>query len=188
MTKKFFAHDTAIIEDGANIGAGTKIWCFSHIMPHAIVGEKCNIGQSVFVGDGAIIGDFCKIQNNVNVYDGVVLEKYVFCGPSMTFTNVKTPRCKFPRNEDEYERTLVKEGASIGAQAVVVCGITIGENALIGSGAVVTKDVLPHAVMVGNPATKVGWACECGTILRDNLCCKSCSKKYTMQNNQLVEL
>ncbi len=188
MSNKYFAHNTAIVEEGAVIGESTKIWCFSHIMPTALVGAGCNIGQSVFVDNGAKVGNFCKLQNNVNVYHGVTLEDYVFCGPSMTFTNVKVPRCQFPRSEEAYEKTLVKQGASIGAQAVIVCGIEIGENALIGSGAVVTKNVPAHAVMVGNPARQIGWACACGEILGSDMICRSCGEKYVLQGNQIVEV
>lgn len=178
------------MDHGAVIGEGTKIWHFSHVSKDATIGKNCNLGQSVFVDNGAVIGDNCKIQNNVNIYRGVTLEDYVFCGPSMTFTNVKIPRCKYPRDPlgKDYLETKVKEGASIGAHAVIVCGITIGENALIGSGAVVTKDVLSHAIVVGNPARQRGWACACGHSLSEELICPICGKAYEKFDEGLREI
>lgn len=176
-------HSTAVIDEGAAIGDGTRIWHFTHICGTAKVGNHCNIGQSVYVDNGAIVGNYCKLQNNVNIYRGVTLEDYVFCGPSMTFTNVKTPRCKYPRpvGGEGYLPTLVKEGASIGAQAVVVCGVVIGENAMIGSGAVVTRDVPSHALVVGNPARQIGWVCDCGERLDKQLHCITCGKGFKLQ-------
>lgn len=159
----YFVHESAYVDDGAVVGAGTKVWHFSHVLPKAVVGKNCVLGQNVVVMANAIVGDFCKIQNNVSVYEGVVLEDYVFCGPSMVFTNVLIPRCEFPRASSEhYLPTVVKRGASIGANATIVCGVTLGERCLIGSGAVVTKDVPPNALMVGVPARQVGWACKDG--------------------------
>lgn len=187
----YYVNSTAVVEDGAVIGKGTSIWHFSHVMPKAIIGKDCNIGQSVFVDNNATIGDFCKIQNNVNVYEGVTLEDYVFCGPSMTFTNVKIPRCKFPRKREGeyYHKTLVKEGASIGAHAVIVCGIKIGRNALIGSGSVVTKDIPDYALVIGNPARQIGWVCECGNRLVGNIKykCFCCDKEYIEVEGYLIE-
>lgn len=172
----FYAHSTAVVDDGASIGEGTKIWHFSHVCASAQIGAGCNIGQSVYIGDHASIGSHCKIQNNVNVYSGVTLEDYVFLGPSMTFTNVKAPRCLHPTGVDHYSKTLVKYGASICAQVVVVCGVTIGRHALIGSGSVVTKDVPDYALMVGNPARQIGWVCQCGQRLheQDRFVCSHC--------------
>lgn len=160
----YFVHESAYIDDGAQVGAGTKVWHFSHVLPKAVIGKNCVLGQNVVVMANAVVGDFCKIQNNVSVYEGVVLEDYVFCGPSMVFTNVLIPRCEFPRASSEhYLPTVVKRGASIGANATIVCGVTLGERCLIGSGAVVTKDVPPYALMVGVPARQVGWACKDGS-------------------------
>ena len=155
--KKFFVHKSSYIDDNVQIGEGTKIWHFSHIQSGAIIGDNCSIGQNVNVGNNVKIGNSVKIQNNVSVYEGVELEDFVFCGPSMVFTNIKLPRSEFPQQGIEfYSKTLVKKSVSIGANATIVCGVTIGEYALIGSGAVVTKDVLPYALVVGNPGQVVG--------------------------------
>ena len=163
MEKEYFAHETAVVDDGAKIGKGTRIWHFCHVSKTSEIGEDCNIGQNVFVGERVKIGSKVKIQNNVSVYEGVILEDYVFCGPSMVFTNVRTPRCEYPRNTSkDYIRTLVKRGASIGANATIVCGVTLGENAFVGSGATVTKDVPDYAMVYGNPARIHGYMCACG--------------------------
>lgn len=162
----YFVHETAVVDEGAQIGRGTRIWHFCHVMPTARIGAHCSFGQNVFVADNVEIGDNVKIQNNVSVYEGVELEKDVFCGPSVVFTNVRTPRSAVPRNTSEdYDRTLVRRGATLGANCTVVCGVTIGEHALIGAGAVVTADVQPHALMLGVPARQTGWACQCGSTL-----------------------
>jgi UDP-2-acetamido-3-amino-2,3-dideoxy-glucuronate N-acetyltransferase len=160
-----FVHESAYVDDGARIGKGTKVWHFCHIMPGAEIGERCNLGQNVVVMPGTRIGNNVKIQNNVSIYEGVELEDDVFCGPSCVFTNVMNPRSHVSR-KNEYRRTLVRRGASIGANATIVCGITIGEYAFIGAGAVVRSDVLPYAIMVGVPALRVGWMCQCGERLR----------------------
>jgi len=162
----YYAHESAYIDEGARIGKGTKIWHFSHVMPGAIIGENCSLGQNVMVASNVRIGDRCKIQNNVSVYEGVVLEDYVFCGPSMVFTNVLTPRSEYPRNSSaDYAPTLVKRGATIGANATIVCGITLHEYAFVAAGAVVTRDVPTYAMVAGVPARIVGWMSAYGDVL-----------------------
>ena len=161
----YFVHESAYVDEPCTVGKGTQIWHFSHIMKNSQIGENCRIGQNVVVAPGVKVGNGVKIQNNVSVYEGVELEDFVFCGPSMVFTNVRTPRSEFPRNTaEDYHRTLVKRGASIGANATIVCGTTVGESAFVGAGAVVTKDIPDYAVVHGNPATIKGWACACGDV------------------------
>ena len=187
-----FSHQSAFIDDGASIGDGTKIWHYSHVMGKASIGKNCSLGQNVFVANNVSIGDGVKIQNNVSIYEGVVLEDYVFCGPSMVFTNVKTPRSKFPRNtSSDYATTRVGYGASIGANATIVCGINIGKWSFIAAGAVVTKDVPNYAIMAGVPAKKIGWACECGHTLNlaNNFAtCEHCGKNYVESNSELKDM
>jgi UDP-2-acetamido-3-amino-2,3-dideoxy-glucuronate N-acetyltransferase len=176
----FWAHETAVIDEGARIGAGTKIWHWVHVCGGARIGANCVLGQNVFVGKKVAIGDNVKIQNNVSVYDDVTLEDDVFCGPSMVFTNVSTPRSHVPR-KDEFQRTLVRRGATIGANATVVCGHEIGEYALIGAGAVVTRDIPRYALMVGTPARRIGWMCRCGQRLPAKtglVTCVRCKSRY----------
>lgn len=175
----FFAHESAVIDFPCSIGNGTKIWHSTHIMRDVKIGQNCNIGQNVFIASGVVIGNHVKIQNNVSVYQGVTLEDYVFCGPSMVFTNVRTPRSRYPRNTArDYLATRVKKGATIGANATIVCGVEIGRYAFIGAGAVVTKDVPDHAVVYGNPATLKGWICKCGNTMvkpwEEKLVCEDC--------------
>lgn len=180
----YTAHASTIIDDGATIGANTRIWHFSHICSQAVIGEKCSLGQNVFIGNDVIIGNNVKIQNNVSVYDAVYLEDDVFCGPSMVFTNVFNPRSHVIRKH-EYRKTLVKRGATIGANATIVCGITIGEYAFIGAGTVVNKDIKPYAMVVGVPARQIGWVCECGVRLvatREVAGCESCGKSYQIED------
>jgi UDP-2-acetamido-3-amino-2,3-dideoxy-glucuronate N-acetyltransferase len=171
-----FVHPTAVVDPGATIGDGSKIWHFCHVMARAQVGQRCILGQNVYVGN-VTIGDGVKIQNNVSVYDGVILEDHVFCGPSCVFTNVINPRADVER-KDEFRPTRVKRGATIGANATILCGATIGEHAMIGAGAVVRGDVLPYALMVGVPARRVGWICRCGVTLPADLGCGACGARY----------
>ncbi len=172
-----FKHETVVIDEQVEIGEGTKIWHFSHILTNSIVGKGCNIGQNVVVGPDVKVGDNCKIQNNVSVYKGVTLEDDVFCGPSMVFTNVFNPKSAI-RRMDEIRPTLVKKGASLGANCTIICGVTIGKYAFVGAGAVVTKDVLDHALVVGNPARQTGWMCECGEKINEEMICSVCGKDY----------
>ncbi|TQI68950.1 UDP-2-acetamido-3-amino-2,3-dideoxy-glucuronate N-acetyltransferase [Clostridium sp. KNHs216] len=186
--ENFFVHPSACVDDGAKIGNGTKVWHFCHIGGGSQIGENCSIGQNVFVAPGVKIGSFCKIQNNVSIYEGVELSDYVFCGPSMVFTNVQRPRCKYPqRGAAFYAHTPIGEGASIGANATIVCGHRIGKNAFIAAGSVVTKDVPDYAIMMGNPARQHGWACECGEKLGEDLACPKCGKTYVQAENGLQE-
>ena len=182
MTQNYFCHETAVINEGAKIGKGTEIWHYSHISKGAEIGENCNIGQNVFIAPNVKIGNNVKIQNNVSVYEGVILEDYVFCGPSMVFTNVRTPRCEYPRNTTaDYVRTLVKRGASIGANATIVCGTTLGKCAFVGAGAVVTKDIPNYAMVYGNPARIEGYMCACGdTIVKSDEKILKCPRCNTM--------
>ena len=191
--KNYFAHESSYIDDDVSIGEGTKIWHFCHVQKGARIGKNCVLGQNVNVGNNVVIGNCCKIQNNVSVYEGVVLEDYVFCGPSMVFTNILNPRCKYPQvGSKYYKKTLVKEGASLGANCTIVCGITIGKHAFVGAGAVVTRDVPDYALVVGNPARIVGWMSEAGEKLGFDstgiaICDKS-KKKYKLENNQVREI
>lgn len=190
--KDYFAHESAYVDPGAKIGKGTKIWHFSHVMAGAEVGENCSLGQNVFVAKNVKIGNNVKIQNNVSVYEGVILEDFVFCGPSCVFTNVKTPRSAFPRNRSEdYIPTVVKRGATIGANATIVCGVTIGEWAFVAAGAVVTKDVPPYALVAGVPARIIGWACRCGLRLRFEgglAICSGCGRRYQKDGEKISYL
>jgi UDP-2-acetamido-3-amino-2,3-dideoxy-glucuronate N-acetyltransferase len=174
-----FIHESSFVDDGASIGDGTKVWHFCHIMPRAVIGERCNLGQNVVVMNGVRLGNNVKVQNNVSIYEGVELEDDVFCGPSMVFTNVMNPRSHVSR-KNEYRRTLVRRGATIGANATIVCGVTLGEYCFIGAGAVINTSVPPHALMVGVPAKRIGWMCQCGERLPDSGTgtCKTCGSSY----------
>jgi UDP-2-acetamido-3-amino-2,3-dideoxy-glucuronate N-acetyltransferase len=191
--REWFAHETAVVDEGAEIGAGTKVWHFSHVSAGARIGARCSLGQNVFVAPRVTVGDGCKIQNNVSLYEGVVLEDYVFCGPSMVFTNVRTPRSAFPRNTSaDYATTRVRYGASIGANATIVCGATVGEWAFVAAGAVVTKDVPDYALMGGVPARRIGWACRCGATLRfdddGRAACPECDRTYQRAGDDRIAL
>lgn len=187
----YFLHESSYVDENVKIGDGTKIWHFSHIQSNTETGEKCVFGQNVNVGNNVKIGNFCKVQNNVSIYEGVELEDYVFCGPSMVFTNVVDPRCKYPQRGSEfYAKTLVKEGASIGANATIVCGNTIGKHAFIGAGAVVSRDVPDYALIVGVPGKIKGWMSEAGVKLNfdeDNIAiCQKTGMKYKKINEEKV--
>ena len=188
--QKYFAHETAIIDDGCSIGEGTKIWHFSHIMNNCIIGKGCNIGQNVVVSPQVVLGMNVKVQNNVSIYTGVICEDDVFLGPSMVFTNVINPRSAINR-KDEYKQTLVKKGATIGANATIVCGHCVGEYALIGAGAVVTKEVMAFALVVGNPAKQIGWVSEYGHRLtfddKGIAYCKESNDQYQLIENNIAK-
>lgn len=189
MKPNYFAHETAIIDQACEIGDGTKIWHFSHLMSGCKIGKNCNIGQNVFIASEVMIGNNVKIQNNVSVYTGVICEDDVFLGPSMVFTNVKNPRSAINR-KSQYEKTLVKKGATIGANATILCGHTIGEYAFIGAGTVITKDVKPYALIVGNPGKQIGWMSEFGHRLKfDSLgkaICPESGEIYFLKNREIV--
>jgi len=187
--KKYFVHESSYVDKNVSIGSGTKIWHFSHIMSGAEIGKNCVIGQNVNIGSNVIIGNNVKIQNNVSVYQGIIIEDDVFLGPSCVFTNVINPRA-FISRKSEFKKTVVKKGATIGANATIICGNELGEYCFIGAGAVVTKDVKPHALIVGNPGKQIGWVCECGKKLdiidKENLEC-SCGKKYKLINGNIIQ-
>lgn len=189
--KPYFAHETAVIDEGCEIGAGTKIWHFSHIMTGAVIGEKCNLGQNVVVSPNVRLGKNVKVQNNVSIYTGVICEDDVFLGPSMVFTNVINPRSKVIRRE-EYMKTLVGTGASIGANATIICGNNIGKYAFIGAGAVVTKEVPSYALVVGNPSRQIGWMSEYGQRLEFDgsgmAVCPESKEKYELKNNSVQKI
>lgn len=187
----YFVHKSSYIDENVKIGKGTKIWYFCHIQSGAVIGENCSLGQNVNVSNNAVIGNGVKIQNNVSVYEGVVLEDNVFCGPSMVFTNDLTPRARYPKGHAGYKKTIVHHDATIGANATIVCGHELGEYCTIASGAVVTKNVKPHALMAGVPARQIGWTCECGQVLREQdgiFVCPDCGRKYMVLNDKFVEI
>jgi len=193
MTEKlnYYIDKHAVVDDNVEIGEGTKIWHFSHIQSGSKIGKKCVLGQNVNVGNNVSIGNYCKIQNNVSIYEGVTLEDYVFCGPSMVFTNILDPRCKYPQVGAEfYVKTLVKEGASIGANATIICGNTLGKHSMIGAGSVVTKNVPDYALVIGNPGRVVGWVSEAGKKLKfdDNgkAYCEKSGRTYTLIDNKVI--
>ena len=191
--KKSFIHQTAIIDNGAIIGNGCKIWHWVHICSTAIIGSNCSLGQNVFVGENATLGDNVKVQNNVSIYEKVILEDDVFCGPSMVFTNVYNPRSKINRKK-EYKKTLIKKGASLGANCTIICGITIGKHAFIGAGSVVTKDVKDFSLMVGVPSKQIGWMSEYGERIdlplkgEGNWLCKDTGDNYELRGDKIIKL
>lgn len=192
-TKKneYSVHPSSYVDKSAKIGKGTRVWHFSHIRENSSIGKNCNIGQNVYIGKDVKIGDNVKIQNNVSIYEKVTLQDYVFCGPSCVFTNVINPRCEYPRDlEKDFKPTLVKTGASIGANATIICGNTIGKYAFIGAGAVVTKDVPDYALVYGNPARIAGWMCRCGIKLDfkgSSAKCEKCKRGYFIKNKIIID-
>lgn len=191
--KKFYVNEHAVVDDGVEIGEGTKVWHFSHVQKGAKIGKNCVLGQNVNVANDVTIGNYVKIQNNVSVYEGVTLEDYVFCGPSMVFTNILDPRCKYPQvGKEFYIKTLVKEGASLGANSTVVCGHTVGRFAFVGAGAVVTKDIPDFALVVGNPGRVIGWVSEAGKKLKfdenGEAYCKQSGKRYKFDGKKVIEV
>ena len=183
----FFVHESSYVDPQAKIGSGTKIWYFSHIQSGSSIGNQCTIGQNVNISNNVLIGNYVKIQNNVSIYEGVEIEDYVFCGPSRVFTNDLTPRAKYPKGSSNYKKTVLKLGCTIGANATIVCGHIIGKWAMIAAGSVVTSDVPDHALMCGVPARQVGWVCECGNKLNDQLECSVCQRRYEMVQGKLAE-
>ncbi len=183
--KDFFVHESSYVDEGATVGKGSKIWHFCHVQRGAVIGERCSLGQNVNIANNVKVGNGVRIQNNVSVYEGVELEDNVFCGPSCVFTNVTTPRAHFPVH-GVYAKTLIKEGASLGANSTIVCGHTVGRSALIAAGAVVTKDVKDYALMAGVPARQIGWVCECGCRLDESLSC-ACGRAYEEKEGRLVQ-
>lgn len=182
-----YVHPTAVVDEGAQLGDGTKVWHFCHVEGTAVVGEGCSIGQNAYLGRNTVLGDHCKLQNNVSIYEGVTLGRGVFCGPSCVFTNDLTPRALYPKGSAHFVPTVVEDGASIGANATIVCGHRIGRCAMIGAGAVVTSDVPPHALMLGVPARPSGFVCTCGTLLRDQRTCPVCGRRFEADGEGLKE-
>lgn len=193
MSQSYYVNEHAVVDDDVRIGAGTKIWHFSHIQAGAVIGERCTLGQNVNVANNVVIGDCVKIQNNVSVYEGVTLEDYVFCGPSVVFTNILNPRSKYPQAGSRfYKATIVREGATLGANSTIVCGNSIGRFALVGAGAVITRDVLDYALVVGNPARQRGWVSEIGRRLEfdpdDIAFCNVTGKRYRLKDGRVSEV
>lgn len=184
---KYFVHESSYIDEGVEIGEGTKIWHFCHVQKNAKIGKNCSFGQNVNIANDVIIGNGCRVQNNVSIYSGVELEDDVFCGPSMVFTNDLTPRASYPKGSENYEKTMIRQGASIGANATIVCGHEVGAWAMVAAGAVVTKNIPRYALVAGVPARQIGWVCRCGEILGEDLKCAKCGKSYCGGENGLVE-
>lgn len=192
QNQAFWAHPSAEVSPESEIGNNTKIWHNSQIMPGSKIGKNCTIGHNILVATGAVIGDSVKIQSNTDVWDGVVLQDYVFAGPSVVFTNDLNPRAGFPKNKDQYLKTLIKTGSSLGANSTIICGHEIGKYAFIGAGAVVAKDIPDYAIAVGNPAKVIGWMCECGERIfekNESECsCKKCSRNYKKQDEKIMQI
>lgn len=197
MEKEYFVHESAYVDDNVEIDKGTKIWHFSHVQGGTKIGKNCSLGQNVNIGNNVIIGNSVKIQNNVSVYEGVELEDFVFCGPSMVFTNIMNPRSEFPQRGSEfYLKTLIKKSASLGANSTIVCGNTIGKYAFVGAGTVVIKDIPDYGMVVGTPARLIGWMCACGTKLslttdpnsEEIATCSKCGREYKKKNNHIKQI
>jgi UDP-2-acetamido-3-amino-2,3-dideoxy-glucuronate N-acetyltransferase len=184
----YFVHESSYIDEGVTIGKGTKVWHFCHIQKGAVIGENCSFGQNVNVSNNVKVGNGVKVQNNVSLYEGVELEDFVFCGPSCVFTNDLTPRAQYPKGHAGYKKTVVRNNATIGANATVVCGHELGEYCTIAAGAVVTKNVPAHALMAGVPARQIGWTCECGQVLGKDLVCPDCGRKYERNADTITEV
>lgn len=182
----YYVHESSYIDENVHIGEQTKIWHFCHIQSGAVIGDRCSLGQNVNISNNVTIGNDVKIQNNVSVYEGVEIQDGVFLGPSCVFTNDLTPRARYPKGREGYLHTIVEEGASIGANATIVCGHRIGKFAMVAAGAVVTKNIKAHSLAVGVPARQVGWVCECGQILDKKYACPNCGRNYEMNNNEFV--
>ena len=183
-----FVHPTAVVDEGARLGEGTRVWHFCHVEGTAVIGSGCSIGQNAYVGSRTVIGDHCKLQNNVSIYEGVTLGNGVFCGPSCVFTNDLTPRALFPKGHENFVPTLVEDGASLGANATIVCGHRIGRCAMVGAGAVVTSDVPSHALVLGVPARVRGYVCTCGELLHDQMTCPKCGRRFEKDGEGLREV
>ena len=183
-----FVHPTAVVDEGARLGEGTRVWHFCHVEGTAVIGSGCSIGQNAYVGSRTVIGDHCKLQNNVSIYEGVTLGNGVFCGPSCVFTNDLTPRALFPKGHENFVPTLVEDGASIGANATIVCGHRIGRCPMVGAGAVVTSDVPSHALVLGVPARVRGYVCTCGELLHDQMTCPKCGRRFEKDGEGLREV
>lgn len=188
MKKDYFVHESSYIDEGVKIGKDTKIWNFCHVQVGACIGENCSLGQNVNISNNVKIGNNVKIQNNVSIYEGTEIEDWVFCGPSCVFTNDLTPRAKYPKGSSRYLKTIVKCGATVGANATIVCGHTLGKWCMVAAGAVVTKDVKDYALVVGVPARQSGWVCECGIILNEQLICEYCGRRYEETEKGLVAI
>ena len=183
----YFVHESSYIDNGASIGDGTKIWHFCHIQDGAVIGKNCSLGQNVNISNNVHIGNGVKIQNNVSIYEGAELGDYVFCGPSVVFTNDLSPRAKYPKGRGSYRKTVLRTGATVGANSTIVCGHELGEWCMVAAGAVVTKDVLAHALVAGVPAKQTGWVCECGNVLNQDLCCSVCKRRYKLEGSSIIE-